>query len=139
MPKNGEQSSAAPHFLQHDLELGQAEPVAAVVAGQRQAGQPELAGHLVPHPGRIVPGLHGGTDGGLRGLGREKLADGLAQIVQLFLAIVHDAAFPDREPAGRIAGPPAELVSQAGDLEVCRIARPGARRADGRRSRSAAN
>ena len=55
--KKGEHSQRGPHLLQHHLELGQAEPVAAVVAGQRQARQPELAGHLVPHRRVVHPPL----------------------------------------------------------------------------------
>jgi hypothetical protein len=38
----------AAHLLKHHLELGEAEPVSAVLLGERQARQAELAGHLPP-------------------------------------------------------------------------------------------
>ncbi len=71
----------AAHLLEHHLELGEAEPVAAVLLGERQAGQAELSGHLPPEVLVVAAlGLDCGAHLHLARLRREEVADAVAKL-----------------------------------------------------------
>ena len=85
LEKYGAHSSTAAHLLEHDRQLHEREPLAAVLLGDVDALEAELVGHLAPHRG-VVPlgGLHEPAHLARRRLGVEESANGVAQLVLLF-------------------------------------------------------
>ena len=83
----GEERSAqqgTTHLLEHHDELDVAEALSAVLLGDDEALQAELFGHHRPGLGVVADlGLHELTDGGLRRVVLEELADELPQLFLL--------------------------------------------------------